>query len=464
VGTINGLMNIAQRAMEANQEALNVTANNVANQNTVGYTREVVSFQDGASVNLKGGLVSNLGVSAVVTSQRDRVLEQRVQQQTQASAQSSAYSSALNSLQQIVAITASSTNAASSTIGDALTGFYSSLTSLAADPTSTTSRQTVLTAAGTFASALNSASSQASAQSTQLQGDVSSDVTQVNALLKSVASLNSQIASTGSTQDAGVLEDQRQNALAQLSQLIGINQTTTENNEISLTTSGGALLIAGDVVSPLSVTSTNIGVQLVDATGATLTSVQGGSIGGNLEAIQNDIPNFLNSLNTLATGVADQVNTQNALGTTSAGPAGGDIFSYNPLNPAGTLAVVATDPSAIATAGKGEGVSGTTNANALAALSTQAISGTQNSSDYYASILTATGGAAQAASTDATVQSTALSQVTTQRDTLSSVSLDEEAANLTEYQKAYQAAAKIFSIVDDILTTSINIGIQTAVS
>ena len=45
MGTIMSLMDIAQQALMANQEALNVTSNNVANQNTAGYTREVVNFQ-----------------------------------------------------------------------------------------------------------------------------------------------------------------------------------------------------------------------------------------------------------------------------------------------------------------------------------------------------------------------------------------------------------------------------------
>ncbi len=79
MGTITSLMDIARQALTANQEALSVTGNNVANQTTPGYTRQVVSFQSADAVTLSGGTVGS-GVTASATSQRDRVLEQQVQQ------------------------------------------------------------------------------------------------------------------------------------------------------------------------------------------------------------------------------------------------------------------------------------------------------------------------------------------------------------------------------------------------
>jgi flagellar hook-associated protein 1 FlgK len=106
-------MDIAQQALMADQEALNVTSNNVANQNTAGYTREVVNFESVDAVTLSGGSVGS-GVTASATSQRDRVLEQRVQQQAQIQAQSSALESALQQIQNIFGLS-STTSSASST-------------------------------------------------------------------------------------------------------------------------------------------------------------------------------------------------------------------------------------------------------------------------------------------------------------------------------------------------------------
>jgi len=54
--------------------------------------------------------------------------------------------------------------------------------------------------------------------------------------------------------------------------------------------------------------------------------------------------------------------------------------------------------------------------------------------------------------------------LTSQRNSLSGVSLDEEAGNLTQYQRSYEAAAKVFSIVDALMASALNLGVPTSVS
>ena len=126
MGTITSLMDIARLALTADQEALNVTSNNVANQNTAGYTREVVEFQSADTVTLSGGTFGS-GVTASATSQRDRVLEQQVQQQTQVQAQSGALESALQQVQNVFGLSSTSTSASSTTFGTDISSFFSAL-------------------------------------------------------------------------------------------------------------------------------------------------------------------------------------------------------------------------------------------------------------------------------------------------------------------------------------------------
>src|ERR1700712_5406041 len=102
MGTLTSLMDMSRQALMADQAALNVTARNVANQNTPGYTREVVNWRPIDAVTISGNAVSpgaSSGQDAI--SQRDRVLEQRVQQQTQVQAQSGALESALQQIQSV---------------------------------------------------------------------------------------------------------------------------------------------------------------------------------------------------------------------------------------------------------------------------------------------------------------------------------------------------------------------------
>ena len=61
-------------------------------------------------------------------------------------------------------------------------------------------------------------------------------------------------------------------------------------------------------------------------------------------------------------------------------------------------------------------------------------------------------------------QQATLTQLTSQRDSLSAVSLDEEAASLTQYQNSYNAAAKLFSIINTLFASALNLGTQTTVA
>ena len=77
---------------------------------------------------------------------------------------------------------------------------------------------------------ISSAASSLNAQSAAIDQEATGVASQVNSLTGAIAQLNLQIQSTSPNGDAGTLEDQRQQDLSQLSQLVGINQVTTENN------------------------------------------------------------------------------------------------------------------------------------------------------------------------------------------------------------------------------------------
>ena len=216
MGTITSLMDIARQALMADQEALNVTSNNVANQNTAGYTREMVSFQSIDAVTLSGGSYGT-GVTATETSQRDRVLEQQVQQQTQTQAESGALETALTEIQNIFGLSSTPSSASSTVLSTATNSFFSALSALGGNPSDTATRQSVLTAAQTLSDAFNSTVNQLAEVSSSLNQQVAGDVGQVNSLTTTIASLNAQITSLSPNADAGTLEDQRQLAITQLS-------------------------------------------------------------------------------------------------------------------------------------------------------------------------------------------------------------------------------------------------------
>jgi flagellar hook-associated protein 1 FlgK len=469
MATLTSLMNLATSALLADQGALNVTSNNVANQNTVGYTRETVNFQAQDSVTIgaasygEGTSIGN-GASSV----RDRVLEQRVQQQTQVQGQSGALATALTAVENVFGLSATSSSAAATTLGSAVDSFFNSFATLEANPSDPSTRQGVLSAATALINAFNTASTQLASTSSSLNSQVTDTVGQINSLTANIASLNQKISSISPNGDAGSLEDQRQTAIAQLSQLVGLDQITTEQNGITLTTSSGAVLVGGNQSYPLSTSQVSGTTHILagpDATDVTA-SITGGSLGGILQARDQVLPTFTSDLDNLAYAIGTQVNTQNAAGLDGSGNPGGAIFTLpgSAAGAAGSIALATSDPSTIAAAAVGEGATGNGNAIALAGLANGTIVGGKTPSSFYASFLAQLGTAASSATSDNTVQQAALTQLTSQRDAISGVSLDQEAANLTQYQRSYEAAAKVFSIVDQLLADALNLGVSAAVS
>jgi flagellar hook-associated protein 1 FlgK len=458
-------MNIAQQALMANQEALNVTSNNVANQNTAGYTRQVVNFQAVDAVTLSGGSFG-AGVTASAASQRNRVLEQQIQQQSQIQAQSGALESALQQVQNVFDLSSTTSSASSTVLGSAIDSFFSSLSALTGNPSDPSTRQNVLATATALAAAFNSTANQLTQISSGLNQQVTGDVNQVNALTKTIASLNRQIGASSPNADAGSLENQRQLAITQLSQLVGLDQISTEQNGLTLTTTGGAVLVSGSESFALNTTQV-AGMTHVLAGGQDVTSnIRGGNLGGVLQARDQQLPAYQNALDSLAFAIGTQVNQQNQAGIDVNGNPGGALFSLLPTQTGAATAIqVATiNPSAVAAASPGEGSAGNSNSVALADLKSANIAAGQTVSGFLASFLAQIGNDASAAMANNSAQQATLTQLTTQRDSVSAVSLDEEAANLTQYQRAYQAAAQVFNIANSIMASALNLGERTTVS
>ena len=467
MATLTSLIDMSRSALQADQEALNITSTNVANQNTEGYTREVAVWQSSDLVTINGNTyTTDGGVTAV--SQRDRILEQQVQQQTQTQAQSGALETALEQVQNVFGLTSTSSSAITTDIGSAMDSFFASLSALESSPSDTPTRQSVIEAAQTLTAAFNSASNELAQVSSSLDQQAGSIVGQVNTLTKTIASLNQQISSISPDQDAGVLEDKRQAAIAQLSQYVGLNQISTEHNGITLTTSNGAVLVAGNQSYAMTtaqisgVTHIFAGAETEDVT----SGLTGGSLGGVLQARDQVLPGFVNTLDGLAYAVGTQVNQQNASGLDRNGNPGQAIFTLpgSSNGAAGAITVATTDPKVIAAAATGEGSTGNGNATLLSGISTSNIVGGDTASGYYASLLAQIGNSVSGATTDNLSQQAVLTQLTTQRDSLSGVSLDDEAANLTQYQRAYQAAAKVFTVADQVMASALNLGVETTVS
>ncbi|MFZ0663296.1 MAG: flagellar hook-associated protein FlgK [Acidobacteriaceae bacterium] len=471
MATLNTAFNIATGALDADQAALNVVSNNVANANTPGYTRQVANFEENDPVTING---QSYGMGVTMTggvSQRDLVLQQALQQQGQVASASSARLAALQQVESVFSPTTTaesgSSATASSGIAQDMSSFFDSLSSLESSPADTALRQQVLTSASDLAGDFQAASSQLSAQQGSLDLQAGSLITQVNGLTQSLAQLNEEIQSASPNSDAGTLEDQRQQDLQQLSQLVGIHQIPTDSNGLEITTSNGALLVGGNQSFPLSAASVSDSLHIFDSEGNDVTSsliAGGGQIGGLLTVRDQDVPQMQGALDTLAYNFGTAINAQNEAGSEVNGNPGVAIFNL-PGSAAGAAAgisVAITDPSQVAAAASGAGSSDDANLLVMAGLQNQAIIGGDTPSSYYSDFVTTVGSLVSGVSTQNAAQEASVSQLQNQVSSLSSVNLNEEAASLETFEQAYESASKIFTILDQVMAAALNLGVETA--
>jgi flagellar hook-associated protein 1 FlgK len=470
MGTISSALRLITQGLEADQSALNIVANNVANANTTGYTKQVANFQENQPISI-GGVSYGAGVTETgPTSVRDRVLDQRLAQQQQLASASSSRLSALNTLQTLFSPASGSSSSTAGDIGSDLTGFFSSFSALEANPTNNAYRQQVLSTAGTLAGDVSSAAASLNAQRAALDQEAAGVTSQVNALTAAIAQLNQQIQSISTSGDAGTLEDQRQQDLSKLSQLIGINQVTTEKNGLSITTTSGQLLVSGE--SSFQLTTGNSGGVTHFYVGNTDITSQlgagGGTLGGYLTARDQDIPDVLSSLDQLAYSVSTEVNTLNNAGTDLAGDNAnaGNIFSQPTLvaDSAASMSVVMTDPNHIAAAGAGQGTGDNSNAAAMAGLAGQLIVNGQTPTDFFSNFVTRLGSTVSMVETENTAQNASVTQLQSQSNALSGVNLNDEASALTTFERSYQAASQVFALLNTLMASALNLGTQTTVS
>jgi flagellar hook-associated protein 1 FlgK len=317
-----------------------------------------------------------------------------------------------------------------------------------------------------LASDFQSASSQLASQQSSLDQQSVNVVSQVNSLSQTIARLNQQIQSASPNADAGTLEDQRQQDIQQLSQLVGVHQVQTENNGLTITTSSGALLVSEGQSYALTTGPLNGSTHIYDSQGNDITSslaAGGGEIGGVLTARNQDIPQIVSALDTLAYDLGTQVNTVNEAGSDANGNAGVAIFNL-PATATGASAAISvaiTSPSQIAAAGAGLGSSDDTNLLALANLANQAIIAGSTPTNYYASFVGSLGTLVSDVSTQNTAQQASLTQLQSQVNSLSAVNLNDEAASLETFEQSYEAASKVFSVLDQVMTSALNLGIPT---
>ncbi len=460
MGTLTGSLNIALSALMADQAAVEVTSNNIANANTPGYSRQRPVFVEQPSVtfgNLQFGLGTELQSIQRVT---DPILELQIDHETQNQSQLNAFIGAMNQVNALF----NETQGAG--LQSAITQFFNSFQELSTNPTSTVMRQAVLNAGQNLSIAFNQASNTLTQIKGSLDQSVNQVVGQINDLTSRIATLDNQIGTVPSTQSGNQLQDERNQLINQLSGLIGVSVINVNSGSLTITTANGAPLVVGNQSYALTTQPdpTTGSEQVYDQGSNITTGIQGGQLGGVIEARDHGVTPAQSQLDNLAASIMQAVNTQHQLGYDLSGAPGGQFFApFTPTQPstndgaAAQMAVAITDPTQIAASSSGSSPGDNGNALALAAVQNQPIINNQTAGAFYSGFIGSLGDQVSNATNQQQTSNLILQQLQNQRANISSVSMDEEAANLVKYQLAYEASARVIATVDAMNQTTMNL-------
>jgi flagellar hook-associated protein 1 len=243
-------------------------------------------------------------------------------------------------------------------------------------------------------------------------------------------------------------------------------QVIPTDQGITLATSNGTTLVSGSQSFALSTQLGSDGAQHIMAGSEDITgSLKGGGLAGMIQIRDQEIPSIGSSLDQLAAGLATNLNAANAQGTDLYGNRGGNLFVAPPVGGVGAAAALTVniaDPSLIAASSDGTTGSNGNLAN-LSAVASQAVANGQTPIGFYSNIVFQVGSTTSNTSAEVDSSNLILQQLQDQRGSVSGVSLDEEAANLIQYQTAYQAASRVVSTVNSLLSDAVNLGLGAPV-
>ena len=325
---MSDVFGISVSALQAFQNAINVTSNNVANASTPGYDRESVILTE-AIPQSNGSATVGAGV---VVAGISRAYSQAAANQLNTSQSSLGQLTALQNYSTQIDNLFGTTAGGLST---ALQSFYSAFSDVANNPTSTASRQALLGQAQSVAGSFQNASGELSTLNTDVNSRITADVTQINSIASAISALNKQIVvgtAQNGNQPPNELLDQRDQLLSKLSQLVGVSTTTEADGALNVFVGNGqALVLQGQTTALTTVANQFNAAQLEIASSASnvviSSSITSGDLGGLLAARAQVINPALNQLGQIATAVSQTVNSQQADGLDLSGNFGANIFS-----------------------------------------------------------------------------------------------------------------------------------------
>ncbi|MBI3594057.1 MAG: flagellar hook-associated protein FlgK [Nitrospirae bacterium] len=337
MSSISNIFNIGVSALLANQNALAITSNNIANVNTPGYSKETAFFNETTPVNGNPGQIGTGVQIAQIQRMVNQFLNNQVTQEQSSLGQYDIMQSTLSNVQSFFS------DSQGTGINQALSDFFNAFQDVSNNPQSLPARQALIQKGNILSQIFSNTSANLTQIENNLNSQISGAINDANALAGEIAGLNGQIARAQlSGQSPNALLDQRDQYLNQLASKLNISTFVDASGQVTVMVGGGNPLVEGNTAHSLTGVANpdNSGyfdVAYAPANGTPITlngSITGGNIKGLLDLRDTTVSGDLTQLDILAAGIINEVNQQHQAGYGLDGTTGNLFFS--PLLPNAT--------------------------------------------------------------------------------------------------------------------------------
>jgi flagellar hook-associated protein FlgK len=363
---MSDMAGIAGNAVTVYQQALTTVSNNIANVATDGYSRQDVALQ-ALPVTQTGQIFLGSGVAVDrIQRQYNEFVDSNLRN---SNSDLASQEPMVNYANRVVDVMGGQTMG----LNTALDQFFSSARTMSSDPSSSVLRSSFVRDAQGVAERFGQLSAQLSLVEEETQQSLDSAVTQINALTKQIAQVNSQLTKQQSeaAQPPDLL-DQRDLLLRKLSTFVHVNTRFTANGTVSVSLGASMsqdVVVSGnsslDIAASYDSKNSNKVSLTLDPYGksTSLNSISSGTVAGLLSFREQVLGTAQGTLDNLAKTFAKEVNTVHQQGIDGYGNPGLELFSFDPTaaNAASGLRVAIEDPMRVSAAAQFRVIEGANN-------------------------------------------------------------------------------------------------------
>lgn len=466
------MMDIGKRSMANSQTGLQTVSHNIANKSTEGYSRQRVNFQSNVPIGTGKLRIGSGAKASAVERINNEYLGKQIQKENNQLGYDKARAETMGRVEQVY------NEQINKGLNKHMAEFFNSFRELSNNPESLASR-TLVKESGEF---LARDFQRVDGQLTEIKNDIDYQITTVvaeaNSITEEIADLNEKIQkvsiSGGMPNDE---RDRRELLLKELSEKMNIKWAEGDNGAVTVTAGNSAIIVSGYSTRELFVAPvTGEGAKREghldvyykpskDGTPINVTKqLHSGSLGGLLETRDDTILGLQNKLDKLAFGLQQEVNQIHQQGYNRYNQKGVEFFSSlsSQEDAAKKIKIgdgVSSDVGLIASGASPNSPGDNRVANIISTLQNRRVmeDGTASFDDFYSSTVGEVGIVTNKVNKAYESQSDILKQLNNIRESISGVSLDEETTKMIEFQKSFDASARLIRTADEMMDTVLNL-------